>query len=230
MPGAIPTVTVGICRAPRRPLPERLCRSSKRRALERSAWPRLRIFGWSSIRNASTRCARIRCSTPSSKPASYSCRSSRSRCWTTRITARAPRAHWRLLSKSPDQLVAAWQALAASMIRPIAGGGERVCRPIRAIAQAIGLQGTPTLIWKKPDGTEGPDRRCADQHRHAHRLNRALTMQNSASKTPVNPAEEQPPPRRHRSFFGKIFHGTGWLMAAPFAWSGADRIKTQLVV
>jgi len=24
-----------------------------------------------------------------------------------------------------------------------------------AIAQAIGLKGTPTFIWRKPDGTEG---------------------------------------------------------------------------
>jgi hypothetical protein len=37
--------------------------------------------------------------------------------------------------------------------------------------------------------------------------------------------EEEPPPRRKRSFFGKLFHGTGWLMAAPFAWTGAYRIK-----
>ena len=43
-------------------------------------------------------------------------------------------------------------------------------------------------------------------------------------KNPRPPAEETPS-RRRQSFFGKLFHGTGWLMATPFAWSGADRIK-----
>lgn len=38
-------------------------------------------------------------------------------------------------------------------------------------------------------------------------------------------SSEEPPPPRKRSFIGKVFHGTGWLMAAPFAWIGADRIK-----
>jgi hypothetical protein len=42
-------------------------------------------------------------------------------------------------------------------------------------------------------------------------------------ENPRHPAEETPPHRR--SFFVKLFHGTGWLMAAPVAWSGADRIK-----
>jgi hypothetical protein len=45
-----------------------------------------------------------------------------------------------------------------------------------------------------------------------------------SDETSSQPAADTPP-RRRRSFFGKIFHGTGWLMAAPFAWSGADRIK-----
>ena len=40
-----------------------------------------------------------------------------------------------------------------------------------------------------------------------------------------HPSEEQPSPPPKRSFFGKLFHGTGWLMAAPFAWTGAYRIK-----
>jgi hypothetical protein len=39
-----------------------------------------------------------------------------------------------------------------------------------------------------------------------------------------HPAEETQP-RRRRSFFGGVFRGTGWLMATPFAWSGADRIR-----
>jgi hypothetical protein len=36
---------------------------------------------------------------------------------------------------------------------------------------------------------------------------------------------EETQPRRRRSFFKGLFRGTGWLMATPFAWSGADRIK-----
>jgi hypothetical protein len=38
-------------------------------------------------------------------------------------------------------------------------------------------------------------------------------------------AAEETQPRRHRSFLGLLFHGAGWLMATPFAWSGANRIK-----
>ncbi len=58
-----------------------------------------------------------------------------------------------LLSKSPDQLVAAWQAGSVND-PPIPAAADRL-QANKAIAQAIGLQGTPTLIWKKPDGTEG---------------------------------------------------------------------------
>ena len=47
-----------------------------------------------------------------------------------------------------------------------------------------------------------------------------LSVENSSQ-----PSEEQPPLPRKRPFFGKLFHGTGWLMAAPFAWTGAYRIK-----
>lgn len=58
-----------------------------------------------------------------------------------------------LLSKPPGQLVSAWQAGSVND-PPIPAAAERL-QANRAIAQAIGLQGTPTLIWKKPDGTEG---------------------------------------------------------------------------
>ena len=44
----------------------------------------------------------------------------------------------------------------------------------------------------------------------------------SSAESPREPAEETPP---RRSLFGKFFHATGWLMATPFAWSGAGRIK-----
>jgi hypothetical protein len=36
--------------------------------------------------------------------------------------------------------------------------------------------------------------------------------------------------RRRRSFFKGLFRGTGWLMATPFAWSGADVAGTPISV
>ncbi len=58
-----------------------------------------------------------------------------------------------LLSKPADQLVSAWQAGSVNDA-PSPGAAERL-RTNMAIAQAIGLKGTPTFIWRKPDGTEG---------------------------------------------------------------------------
>ena len=58
-----------------------------------------------------------------------------------------------LLSKSPDQLVSAWQAGSVND-PPVPAAAERL-QANRAIAQAIGLQGTPTLVWRKQDGSEG---------------------------------------------------------------------------
>ncbi len=58
-----------------------------------------------------------------------------------------------LLSKPSEQLVSSWQAGNVND-PPIPGAAARL-QANMAIAQAIGLQGTPTLIWKKADGTEG---------------------------------------------------------------------------
>jgi thiol:disulfide interchange protein DsbG len=58
-----------------------------------------------------------------------------------------------LLSKPADQLVSAWQAGNVNDA-PSPEAAERL-RANMAIAQAIGLKGTPTFIWRKPDGTEG---------------------------------------------------------------------------
>jgi thiol:disulfide interchange protein DsbG len=58
-----------------------------------------------------------------------------------------------LLSKSPDQLVSAWQAGNVND-PPTPAAAERL-QTNKTIAQAIDLQGTPTFLWKKPDGTEG---------------------------------------------------------------------------
>ena len=41
-------------------------------------------------------------------------------------------------------------------------------------------------------------------------------------ENPRQPAEETP--RRRRSLFGTLFHGTGWLMATPWVWFGGDRV------
>jgi thiol:disulfide interchange protein DsbG len=58
-----------------------------------------------------------------------------------------------LLSKPPEQLVSAWQA--GSMNDPPSSAAAERLQANKAIAQAIGLQGTPTLLWRKSDGTEG---------------------------------------------------------------------------
>jgi thiol:disulfide interchange protein DsbG len=58
-----------------------------------------------------------------------------------------------LLSKPAEQLVAAWQSGSVND-PPVPAAAERL-QANRAMAEAIGLQGTPTLLWKKPDGTQG---------------------------------------------------------------------------
>jgi len=58
-----------------------------------------------------------------------------------------------LLSKPADQLVSAWQAGSVND-PPSLESAERL-RANMAIAQAIGLRGAPTFIWRKSDGTEG---------------------------------------------------------------------------
>jgi len=58
-----------------------------------------------------------------------------------------------LLSKPADQLVSAWQT--GSVNEPPGPGAAERLRANLAIAQAIGLKGTPTFIWRKPDGSEG---------------------------------------------------------------------------
>lgn len=58
-----------------------------------------------------------------------------------------------LLSKPGEQLVPSWQAGRVND-PPIPEAAARL-QANMAIAQALGLQGTPTLIWTKADGTEG---------------------------------------------------------------------------
>ena len=58
-----------------------------------------------------------------------------------------------LLSKPSDQIVSAWQA--GSVTGADSPDAAARLRTNMAIAHAIQLKGTPTLIWRKADGTEG---------------------------------------------------------------------------
>ncbi len=58
-----------------------------------------------------------------------------------------------LLSKPADQIVAAWRAGDVGNA-PAPQAAERL-QANMAVARAIHLRGTPTFIWRKPDGSEG---------------------------------------------------------------------------
>jgi thiol:disulfide interchange protein DsbG len=58
-----------------------------------------------------------------------------------------------LLSKAADKIIAAWQSGDVAGA-PGPEANQRLAANM-AIAHAIGLRGTPTLVWRKPDGTEG---------------------------------------------------------------------------
>ena len=58
-----------------------------------------------------------------------------------------------LLSKPAGELVSAWRTGSVNDT-PSPEAAERL-RANMAIAQAIGLKGTPTFIWRKSDGAEG---------------------------------------------------------------------------
>ncbi|MBV8456583.1 MAG: hypothetical protein JO122_08205 [Acetobacteraceae bacterium] len=58
-----------------------------------------------------------------------------------------------LLSDPPDQIVGAWQS--GNESNPISAEAPQKLRNNMVIAEAIGLRGTPTFIWREPDGTEG---------------------------------------------------------------------------
>jgi thiol:disulfide interchange protein DsbG len=58
-----------------------------------------------------------------------------------------------LLSKPADELVSAWRAGSVND-PPSPEAAERLWANM-AIAQAIGLKGTPTFIWRRPGGAKG---------------------------------------------------------------------------
>lgn len=58
-----------------------------------------------------------------------------------------------LLSKPSDQILTAWQS--GDVAGPISSEAPTRLRQNMAIAEAVGVKGTPTFIWRKTDGTVG---------------------------------------------------------------------------
>jgi thiol:disulfide interchange protein DsbG len=58
-----------------------------------------------------------------------------------------------LLSRPADELVSAWRT--GDINNPPSPEATDRLRTNTAIAQAVGLKGTPTFVWRKPDGAEG---------------------------------------------------------------------------
>ncbi len=58
-----------------------------------------------------------------------------------------------LLSKPTDQIVPAWQS--GDVGGPVTPQGAALLKRNMAIASAVGVKGTPTFIWRKPDGSVG---------------------------------------------------------------------------
>ena len=58
-----------------------------------------------------------------------------------------------LLSKPADQLLTAWQV--GDVAGPITSEAPARLRQNTAIAEAIGMKGTPTFVWRKTDGSIG---------------------------------------------------------------------------
>jgi protein-disulfide isomerase len=58
-----------------------------------------------------------------------------------------------LLSKTADQIVPAWEA--RDVTGPASPDAKMLLQVNMEVAQAIGVKGTPTFVWRKTDGTEG---------------------------------------------------------------------------
>jgi thiol:disulfide interchange protein DsbG len=58
-----------------------------------------------------------------------------------------------MLSKPADQMASAWSR--GDLSGPVSPASEDRLRRNMAIVEAIGLRGTPTVIWRKHDGSEG---------------------------------------------------------------------------
>ncbi len=60
-----------------------------------------------------------------------------------------------LLSLPPDQIVTAWRNQQTTPLPPVAPEATARLGQNMVAAQALKLRGTPTLVWRKADGTEG---------------------------------------------------------------------------
>jgi len=58
-----------------------------------------------------------------------------------------------MLSLPPDQMVAAWEA--SKLTGPADQAAEKRLASNMTVAEAIGLRGTPTFVWRRADGSEG---------------------------------------------------------------------------
>jgi thiol:disulfide interchange protein DsbG len=59
-----------------------------------------------------------------------------------------------MLSEPPDRMVGSWQAGRLAAVATAADAGERL-RQNMAVADAVGLRGTPTFFYRRHDGSEG---------------------------------------------------------------------------
>jgi len=58
-----------------------------------------------------------------------------------------------MLSLPPDQMIAAWEA--RELTGPADKAADARLASNLAVAEAIGLRGTPTFVWRRADGSEG---------------------------------------------------------------------------
>ena len=58
-----------------------------------------------------------------------------------------------MLSLPPDQMIAAWEA--RKLTGPADQAADTRLASNLAVAEAIGLRGTPTFVWRRADGSEG---------------------------------------------------------------------------
>lgn len=60
-----------------------------------------------------------------------------------------------LLSLPSEQIVTAWRNQQATKLPPASPDADVLLERNMAAAQALALRGTPTMVWRKADGTEG---------------------------------------------------------------------------
>jgi thiol:disulfide interchange protein DsbG len=58
-----------------------------------------------------------------------------------------------MLSLPPDQMITSWEA--SKLTGPADQAADTRLASNMAVAEAIGLRGTPTFVWRRADGSEG---------------------------------------------------------------------------